>query len=49
MMIAFHLDANGDTGKVDVAAKITLSDDKLMALETYQTAPELLLNVKAEK
>ena len=49
-MIQLRLDNNGEgTGKADVAAKIKLREDKVMELENYHNAPDLLLEVKVQK
>ena len=48
-MIELRLDNNGEDGKADVAAKIKLREDKVMELENYHNAPDLLLKVKVQK
>jgi hypothetical protein len=49
-MIELRLDSNGEgVGKAAVAAKIKLTEDNLLELENYHTAPELLLKVKVQK
>jgi hypothetical protein len=49
-MIELRLDNNGEgIGKADVAARIKITDDNVLELENYHTAPELLLTVKVQK
>ena len=49
-MIELRLDNNGEgVGKAAVAAKVKITDDNVLELENYHTAPELLLTVKVQK
>ena len=49
-MIQLRLDNNGEgVGKAAVAAKIKITDDDVLELENYHTAPALLLTVRVQK
>ena len=49
-MIELRLDNNGEgVGRAAVAAKVKITDDNVLELENYHTAPELLLTVKVQK
>jgi hypothetical protein len=49
-MIELRLDNKGEgVGKAAVAAKVKLTDDNVLELENYHTAPELLLKINVQR